>query len=132
MAIIGTGIDALEISRIQLGLDLAGPGYLEHCFTAQEIEQCGRGTDFPSLAARFAVKEAAMKALGTGWGEGVGFRSFEVVVSGSGRPTLTLHGKARQIAERAGVRVSHVSYSHTDDLAVAEVTLEGDLTRARD
>jgi holo-[acyl-carrier protein] synthase len=125
MGIIGTGIDALEVSRIQLGLDLAGPDYLGHCFTSQEIEQCEGGADHPGLAARFAAKEAAMKALGTGWGGGVGFRSFEVLVGDSGRPMLTLHGKAREVAEREGIHMCHVSYSHTDDLAVAQVVMEG-------
>jgi holo-[acyl-carrier protein] synthase len=94
-------------------------------FTAGEIAYVeGRMRRWESYAARFAAKEAAMKALGTGWDHGVRWVDVEIVREDGGRPELRFHGKAAEIAAQLGCRSANVSLSHTSDNAIAQVILE--------
>jgi holo-[acyl-carrier protein] synthase len=123
----GIGIDACEVARVRRALGgAAGTRFRARVFTTDEqayCEQRGR-LRFESYAARFAAKEAAMKALGTGWSEGVGWCDIEVVRSDEGAPALRLHGEAARIARRKRLRRWHVSLSHTRSTAVAWVVAE--------
>lgn len=123
--IIGTGIDLVEIARIQLAMDRYGDRFLDRVFTAAEQAYCRRKRNSAeSLAARFAAKEAGAKALGTGISQGVRWLEIEVVREPSGRPVVTFHGRAAERAARLGVAHAALSITHTTDLAVASVVLE--------
>ncbi len=123
--IVGSGIDLVEISRIQQTLDRFGDRFLDRVYTPAEKAYClGKRNAAESLAARFAAKEAGAKALGTGISFGVTWREIEVVREPSGRPTLAFHGRAAQIASRLGARHAALSLTHTATLAMANVLLE--------
>lgn len=118
----GIGIDLVEVERLGESLERGGQALRDRMFTAAEQEECARRRH-PNihLAARMAAKEAAMKVVGTGWTDGVGFHDFEVVSDGKTPPTLNVSGRARELLEAAGVEELRVSLSHTDQLAVAMV-----------
>jgi len=123
--IVGSGIDLTEIGRVQKVVDRFGARFLDRVFTAGEQAYClGRRRSAESLAARFAAKEAAAKALGTGISRGVNWLEIEVVREPGGRPSLRFHGRAAQVAEQLGVRRAALSLTHTADLAMASVVLE--------
>lgn len=123
--IVGTGIDLTEIPRIQQSLDRYGARFLHRIYTEREQAYCMRKRNAAeSLAARFAAKEAAAKALGTGISHGVNWLEIEVVREPSGRPTLAFHGRAAEWAQRLGARRASLSLTHTDTLAMASVVLE--------
>jgi holo-[acyl-carrier protein] synthase len=123
--IVGLGIDVIEVARLAEALRRHGDHFEERVFTDAERESCrARGDRVLALAARFAAKEACLKALGTGWAEGVGFRDVEVVREGNRPPQLVLHGEAARRAEARGVVRSHVSLTHQPGLAAAVVVLE--------
>ncbi len=123
---MGTGIDLCEVDRIQAAIERHGRRIVERVFTEREIAYAERRANrYERYAARFAAKEAAMKALGTGWRGGIGWRDFEVTNLKSGRPTLAFHGKAAEIAERLGVRHVSLSITHTAAMAMAMVILQG-------
>jgi holo-[acyl-carrier protein] synthase len=123
--IVGSGIDAVEIARIQRAWDRYGARFLDRVFVEAEQAYCLRKRNAAeSLAARFAAKEAAAKALGTGISFGVNWLEFEVVRELSGRPSLKFHGRAAQIAGRLGVTHSALSITHTALLSFASVLLE--------
>jgi holo-[acyl-carrier protein] synthase len=123
--IVGSGIDMVEIPRIQQSVDRYGQRFLDRIYTATEQAYCLRKRKAAeSLAARFAAKEAGAKALGTGISYGVNWLEIEVVREPSGRPTVHFHGRAAQIASRLGVIRAALSITHTDDLALASVVLE--------
>lgn len=116
--ILKTGIDIIEIRRIQTALDRHGERFLKRVFTEKEILECrGRAN---ALAVRFAAKEAAAKALGTGIGP-IAWREVETLQKWSGEPYLVLHGSADIIARKAGLGVWAVSLSHSQDNAIAVV-----------
>jgi holo-[acyl-carrier protein] synthase len=122
---VGTGIDVVEIDRIQRTLERFGKRFLDRVFLEAEQAYCQRKRNSAeSFAARFAAKEAAAKALGTGISYGVNWLEIEVVREPSGRPTLRLHGRAAQIAERLGVVRTALSLTHTGEIAMASVVLE--------
>lgn len=126
MPILGHGIDLAETARIAAMLADHGDRFLERCFTPREIADSGDGPRrVEHLAARFAAKEAALKALGTGWSRGVGWTDIEVVRAASGKPDLVVTGRAAEIARDAGITRWHVSLTHTRDHAVASVIAEG-------
>jgi holo-[acyl-carrier protein] synthase len=126
MNIIGIGLDATDLPRIAETLKRYGDRFLHRIFTEQEIAYCTRRRDpVPHLAGRFAAKEAAMKALGTGHSRGVLWKDIEVV-RGGGPPQLQLHGGAARRAESMQVRRSLVTITHSETLALAEVMLFGD------
>ncbi len=123
--IVGLGLDVAEIDRIEAAITRHGAPFLERVFTPGEVAYCERHRQrFERYAARFAVKEAAMKALGTGWTQGVAWRDIEVVRESSGKPTLQLSGVARKVADRLGVRTISVTITHSGNLALAQVIFE--------
>jgi holo-[acyl-carrier protein] synthase len=123
--IVGTGIDIAEVPRIRQAIERFGGRFLQRIYTADEIRYCdSKANRVERFAARFAAKEAAMKALGTGWNHGVRWRDCEVVRLPGGRPTMTFHGKAGAFAARLGVRNAALSISHTAEQAIAQVILE--------
>lgn len=102
-----------------------GHRFRERVFTAGELEECRmRRDEAQALAARFAAKEACLKALGTGWRRGLSFRDVEVVRTDGGAPAIRLGGEAATRARERGVRVVHVSLTHEPGLAAAAVILE--------
>jgi holo-[acyl-carrier protein] synthase len=123
--IVGLGLDIAEIDRIEAAIGRHGAPFLERLFTPGEVAYCERHKNkFERYAARFAAKEAAMKALGTGWSQGVRWRDIEVTGEPSGKPTLRLEGVARQIAGRLGVKNISISITHSGNLALAQVIFE--------
>jgi holo-[acyl-carrier protein] synthase len=125
MNIIGIGMDATDLPRIADVLARYGDRFLRRVFTDGEIAYCTQRRDpVPHLAGRFAVKEAAMKALGTGHSRGVLWKDVEVIRR-SGPPQLQLHGGAARMAERLGVRRSLVTITHSETVAIAQVVLLG-------
>jgi holo-[acyl-carrier protein] synthase len=124
--ILGIGVDIVEVGRMRRALKRHGQRLEQRVFTPAERSDCaGRADQDLALAARFAAKEACLKALGTGWAEGLSFRQVEVNRGRDGRPTLRLHGAAAALADRRGVTATHVSLSHQPSVAVAVVVLEG-------
>ena len=125
--IAGTGIDLVEIARIQHAMDRYGSRFLDRVYLDAEQAYCLRKRkSAESFAARFAAKDAAAKALGTGISSGVSWLEIEVVREPSGRPGIRFHGRAAQIAGRLGVMRSALSLTHTATLAMAGVVLERD------
>ena len=123
--IIATGIDLIEISRIAEVFARQGERFRRRVFTETEIEYCeGRASRIASYAARFAAKEAAMKALKTGWADGVAWHDIEVVRDEQGAPSLRLRGRALEVMTRLGATKTHLSLTHSNDLAMAQVILE--------
>ena len=124
--IVGLGADIAEINRIEAAIARHGRPFITRVFTPREIAYCERHRACAErYAARFAAKEATMKALGTGWARGVRWVDIEVARLASGQPTIELYGAARQHAERMGVIRIHVSLTHSGNLAFAEVIFEG-------
>ena len=122
---ITTGVDIIEIPRIKQVLDRYGQRFLNRVFTPDEIAYCrGRA---PNLAGRFAAKEAAMKALGTGV-RGVSWKDIEVIRADSGAPSLRLHGRAEKRAEWLQVGEMSLSISHSREYAVAFVVAQREET----
>ncbi len=123
--IVGTGIDVAEVARLEQAAARHGQRFLERVFTAREIAYCERHRNcFERYAARFAAKEAGMKALGVGWRGGVRWQDLEVVNQRGGKPELRFSGVAARIAERRKVRNVSLSLTHTQAQAVAQVILE--------
>jgi holo-[acyl-carrier protein] synthase len=123
--IVGIGTDLAEVPRIQKSIDRYGDRFLNRVYTETEIAYAKRKANAAErFAARFAAKEAGMKALGTGLRNGITWRDFEVINEPSGRPGLRLYGAALEIAARMGVRRISLSLTHTADLAMAVVILE--------
>ena len=133
MAIVGTGVDLAEVNRLQAALEdpRTGARFRTRVFTEGEQRYCERrGVGrYQSYAARFAAKEATMKALGHGWGRHVGWLDVEVVRAEDGRPMLRLHGKAAATATAVGATRLHLALTHTRDMAVAQVVLEDEARR---
>jgi holo-[acyl-carrier protein] synthase len=123
--IVGTGIDIAEVARIRRSIERFGDRFVQRVYTPGEINYCeSKANRAERYAARFAAKEAAMKALGTGWNHGVRWRDCEVMRLPGGRPTITFHGKAAAVAARLGVKNAALSLSHTAEQAIAQVILE--------
>ena len=123
--ILGVGLDLCDAKRLQRAL--RRPGFAERVFDEVEIRDCSaRVQGHLRFAARFAAKEAFLKALGTGWSQGVGWKEVGVRSDPAGRPTLAVSGVARRKARALGARRAHLSLSHTGDYAVAVVVLEGE------
>jgi holo-[acyl-carrier protein] synthase len=123
--IVGTGIDIAEVPRIREAIARHGQRFLHRIFTEGEIQYCeSKANRVERYAARFAAKEAGMKAIGTGWNHGVRWRDIEVARKPGGRPTLLLHGKAAEFAARLGAVNIALSLTHTAEQAMAQVILE--------
>lgn len=126
--ILGNGVDIAEIERIERALDAAHATRFRHrVFTAGERDYCdGRGRGrAQSYAARFAAKEAVMKALGVGWGRHAGWGDIEVVRARGEAPQIVLHGRARETARRRGIERLSLALTHAGGLALAFVVAEG-------
>jgi holo-[acyl-carrier protein] synthase len=119
---LATGIDLIEIARIEEVISRHGKHYLERIYTPAELEQCGKRVE--SLAGRFAAKEAAVKALGCGIGE-VGWKEVEILGDEQNAPVLTLHGIAKQKGNELGLVTWSVSISHSQSHSVAVVVAIG-------
>ena len=127
MRIVGTGIDLVEVPRIAASIERFGDRFLERVFTADEIRYCRAKANFAErFAARFAAKEAGLKAIGTGWRRGVAWREVEVRREPSGRPLLHYSGRAAEFASQLGVVRTQLSLSHTKEHAIASVVLEAE------
>jgi holo-[acyl-carrier protein] synthase len=129
--IVGTGIDIAEVDRIRQTIERFGRRFTERVFTADEIRYCeSKANRVERYAARFAAKEAAMKAIGTGWNRGVTWRDVEVRRSPGQRPTMAFHGKAADFFSKLGATRTHLSLTHTKEFAMAQVILESELPAA--
>jgi holo-[acyl-carrier protein] synthase len=123
--IVGSGIDIAEVPRIAESIKRFGDRFIRRVFTEGEIRYCDpKANRIERYAARFAAKEAAMKAIGTGWNLGVAWRDVEVCRMPGGRPTIQFHGKAAEFAAKLGVKHVALSISHTEQFAIAQVILE--------
>lgn len=126
MSIIGLGVDLVDVQRIRAMLAEHGPRFLQRVFTADERAYCDAKADpADHYAARFAAKEAVLKALGKGWADGIAWTDVGVTHDASGRPVLILAGKAAQLAADKGIRAWHLSLSHTAGMAMASALAEG-------
>jgi holo-[acyl-carrier protein] synthase len=124
--IVGMGVDIAEVERIQGAIERYGETFLRRIYTEREREYCEQFKNkYERYAGRFAAKEAAMKALGTGWRRGVRWVDLEVVREMSGRPTLAVKGEAGKIAAELGVQRVALSITHTATQALAQVIFEG-------
>jgi holo-[acyl-carrier protein] synthase len=123
--IVGTGVDLAEVPRIKAAMERHGIRFVERIFTPLEIAYVEKKANkYERYAARFAAKEAGMKAIGTGWRRGVRWQDFEVFNLPSGKPSLRFHGKAAEFAAQLGVRNIALSLTHTAEQAFAQVLLE--------
>jgi holo-[acyl-carrier protein] synthase len=123
--IIGIGIDVIQIDRVAHMLESHGERFTAKIYTDAEVARCSRRRNkAQEYAARWAGKEAMMKALGTGWRRGVRFKDIENYNLPTGKPMIRLHGRAREIADELGATMMHISISHERDYAVAFVVLE--------
>jgi holo-[acyl-carrier protein] synthase len=123
--ILGIGTDLVEVDRIEDSVRRFGERFLKRIYTESEQRYAlSKANSAERLAARFAAKEAGMKAIGTGWSQKVSWQDFCVANEPSGRPTLKLSGAAAEIARRKGVKHISVSLTHTSSLAFATVILE--------
>ena len=123
--IVGTGVDLAEVPRIQASIERYGDKFIQRIYTPAEIAYVERKANkYERYAARFAAKEAGMKAIGTGWRRGVRWQDFEVANLPSGKPTLRLHGAAARHAAKLGVKNVSLSITHTAQLGMAHVILE--------
>lgn len=126
MAILGIGTDIVEVSRIKRMLDDKRELFLSRVYTAAEVAYCtARARPEQHFAARFAAKEAFLKALGTGWAQGAGFAEVAVDNDAQGRPQLVTSGRAKELLDGLGPSFLWVSLSHTSEYATATVLIEG-------
>jgi holo-[acyl-carrier protein] synthase len=120
---IETGVDIIEVPRIQAAVERWNGRFEERVYTESERNYCrSKARPYPSYAARFAAKEAAMKALGTGW-NGVDWKEIEVVRGERGKPTIRFYGRALERFRALGGRDTRLSLSHTENYAIAQVLL---------
>ena len=125
--VVGVGVDLVQIARIRRAMERWQDRFLRRVFTPDEVAYALRRRDpAEHLAARFAAKEATLKALGTGLTMGVRWREMEVRRARGQRPTLALSGRAAALGAARGVQTLHVSLTHDGDYAVAQVVAEGD------
>jgi holo-[acyl-carrier protein] synthase len=125
--IVGLGIDIAEVGRVKAAIERYGEPFLRRVYTAKEREYCERFKNkYERYAGRFAAKEAAMKALGTGWSRGVRWVDVEVVREKGGRPTIKLAGEAGHVAESLQVKNISLSITHTAEQAFAQVVFENE------
>ena len=123
--IVGLGLDVAEIDRIEAAIKRHPASFIERIYTPAEAAYCQQFTPpYERFAGRFAAKEAAMKALGTGWTRGIRWRDIEVVRVRGGKPTLRLDGAARTIADQIGVKHISMTITHSGNLAIAQVIFE--------
>ncbi|QGY41257.1 holo-[acyl-carrier-protein] synthase [Pseudodesulfovibrio cashew] len=122
--IIGLGIDLAEIERIRDMWNKYGSKFAEKILTSKEIAQLPKKAPVPRLAALFAGKEAAVKALGTGFAQGIHFKCVEILHAESGKPEVTFLGRGKEKCDELGVKAAHITLTHSRDTAAATVVLE--------
>jgi len=126
MDIIGHGIDIVEIKRIKEITERLGNRFETRCFTKTECIAAGYGVNrIQYLAGRFAAKEAVLKALGTGWSQGISWTDIEIERLSTGRPLVVLYGRCQEIAAELGVATWFLSISHTDSYVIASAIAVG-------
>ncbi len=122
--IFGIGLDIIEVARVGRLIEKDN-GFKERIYTSREIDYCeAKKNKAQNYAARFAAKEAFMKALGTGWRGGLAFHHIEVVNNELGKPEIVLHGQAKLLVEKEGITNINISISHVKDFASSIVTIE--------
>ncbi|MCB5286970.1 MAG: holo-ACP synthase [Candidatus Cloacimonetes bacterium] len=122
--ILGLGTDIIAVPRIERVIK-SNPRFIEKVFSSKEQQYCsGKANPAQSYAARFAAKEAFMKALGTGWDEGISWAEIEVINDAKGKPSISLSGSTQALAQSRGPQKIHLSLSHEKDYAIATVILE--------
>lgn len=122
--VIAHGIDLVDIARIKQSITEHGQRFIDRCFTQQETDYAHSAKEprnYERFAARFAAKEAVLKALGTGWANGIAWTDVEIRRQPSGAPTVYLSAKAAEIAEELGITQLHLSMTHTSTQAMASV-----------
>jgi len=125
MMIIGIGIDHVEMAKFKADVAADESNFIARIFTQSEVAYAHSTDDYlQRLAGRFAAKEAALKALGTGWSADVDWKQIEITNDPSGQPRITFRGEAAVLATAAGARHFFVSISHSPHLATAEVIIE--------
>lgn len=117
-------MDLVELDRIERSVERFGDRFAEKILTPNELAQLPRKNSVPRLASLFAGKEAAVKAIGTGFSRGVHFKCVEIIHEPSGKPTITFLGRGRKICDELGVRRGHITLTHGRDTAGATVVLE--------
>ncbi|MFH1912780.1 MAG: holo-ACP synthase [Pseudomonadota bacterium] len=122
----GLGLDLTELQRIRDIWDRFGHRFAAKILTERELAQLPQHDPVPRLAALFAGKEAAVKALGTGFAEGVHFKCVEILHAESGKPGIAFLDRGREVCDHLGVTAAHISLTHSRDTAAATVVLEGD------
>jgi len=129
-SVLGLGIDMVRVERIERAVKRWSEGFTRRVFTEGELSYC-MGQKHPAmhLAARFGVKEAVMKAFGTGWSGGVSWKDVEVVREASGRPGVVLAGRLKELAGEMGVTRTLISFSHDGGYAVAQAVITGEGAR---
>ena len=124
MMIVGIGLDLVKISRIRAITERWQERFLQRLYTNEERRYCfRRASPYASLAGRFAVKEAILKALGTGWSAGIRWVDMQVLNDETGKPTAQISGRLKTLLRDAGVTGIHISLSHDADYAIAEAVL---------
>jgi holo-[acyl-carrier protein] synthase len=126
VSIVGLGLDVVELSRVARLLERHGQRFIERICAPQELEPRKGEALVQHLGGLFAAKEATLKALGTGWAQGLGFRDVEVSRGSRGAPSARLHGAAAARGQQLGVQRIHLSISHERDYAAAVAVLEGE------
>jgi holo-[acyl-carrier protein] synthase len=125
MSLAGHGVDMVECSRIRDAIEKHGQRFVDRVFTRREQEYCSdRKRRIEHLAGRFAVKEAVLKVLGTGWQRGIAWTDIETLNEPSGQPAVYLHGRCREIADQQGLKTILVSISHVATHAIASAIAE--------
>ena len=127
MAIISLGIDLMQISRLEAAVGRRGARFLNRIYTPAEQAYCdARAARFAHLAGRYAVKEAVMKVLGTGWSRGVRWVDIEVLRDPGQAPRVVLHGASARIAQDRGIAAIHVTITHDAGIAAAVAVAESE------
>ena len=123
--IVGVGVDIVNVTRLKSAIERFGDRFLRRVFTEKELQDClGKANQYERLAARFAAKEAVVKAIGIGLRNGITWQDVEVRNDGMGKPDIYTHGKCKQMMHVLSVNRIHVSLSHFDEMAIAMVVLE--------
>ena len=123
--VLGTGIDLVEVARIRTLIERHGDRFCGRVFTRSESEYCaGHRDPGPHYAARFAAKEALLKALGTGLSQGASLKEIDIIRGELGNPQIALTGRTAELAQDRGIRRVHLSLSHSSGYAVAQVVVE--------
>ncbi len=123
--IIGSGVDIVEVARIKKAVKKWGEGFIEKVFTKNELAYShNKRYAYQHLAARFATKEAVLKAFGGGWLRTLPWKDVEVINDGSGKPNIKLHGEAKVLKKKKKISHIVISISHTKNYAVASAILE--------